>query len=245
MFLEIGSSVHRLAAAAWSTHKHFTDTPAVQFRKSLGSKQESAVVALPGRDSQASASVPVSRRDQQEHHETFSDVCLSQRSEDQLWLKTHKRCTASCTSKPNSVSITVHRGLFIPSTHHVSSTGLSKWLCLSWRHSASQPKSKESSRNCSTPPEIFWWVSLYGVPTNSTTQCQVDQYMRAVSKVILHHVSFHVLALAEHPFTCFCFSQTFLHESALAFHACVHFKETFLLMIAPAKLHPTSFPKNP
>ena len=31
--LEIGSSVHRSAAAARSTHKHFMDTPAVQFSR--------------------------------------------------------------------------------------------------------------------------------------------------------------------------------------------------------------------
>jgi hypothetical protein len=49
--------------------------------------------------------------------------------------------------------------------------------------------------------------------------------------------SSHVLseALAEHPFTCVCFSQ-FLHESALA---CVHFSKMFLHVFAPAKQHPT------
>ena len=31
--LEIGSSVHRLAVAARSIHKHLTDTPAVQFSR--------------------------------------------------------------------------------------------------------------------------------------------------------------------------------------------------------------------
>ena len=34
--------------------------------------------------------------------------------------------------------------------------------------------------------------------------------------VIFHHMSFLMLALAEHPFTCVCFSETFLHMSALA-----------------------------
>jgi hypothetical protein len=57
-------------------------------------------------------------------------------------------------------------------------------------------------------------------------------------------MSFHVLALAEHPLSCVCFSETFLHESALAFHTCVHFKETFLQVLAPRKHHPTDFPKN-
>ena len=35
---------------------------------------------------------------------------------------------------------------------------------------------------------------------------------------ILHHMSFHILVLAEHHFTCVCFSETFLHVSALAKH---------------------------
>lgn len=47
--LEIGSSVHRFAAAAaLSTHKHITDTPAVQFGR-VGL----ATVTQPSRDSQA------------------------------------------------------------------------------------------------------------------------------------------------------------------------------------------------
>jgi hypothetical protein len=53
-----------------------------------------------------------------------------------------------------------------------------------------------------------------------------------------------MLALAEHPLCCVCFSETFLHESASAFYTCVHFNETFHHMFAPAKHHPTDFPKT-
>jgi hypothetical protein len=46
-----------------------------------------------------------------------------------------------------------------------------------------------------------------------------------------------------------CFSGTsplcLLCMSALAFHTCVHFKEMFLHLFAPAKHHPTDFPKSP
>ena len=82
---------------------------------------------------------------------------------------------------------------------------------------------------------------------SSTAQCKAEQCMRAVSKdsIMLHHSSFHVLALAEHPLSCVCFSTMFLHESALAFHTCVHFWKTPLHVFDPAKHRPTNFPKNP
>jgi hypothetical protein len=32
-----------------------------------------------------------------------------------------------------------------------------------------------------------------------------------------------MLALAEHALSCVCFSETFLHQTTLAFHTCVHF----------------------
>jgi hypothetical protein len=35
---------------------------------------------------------------------------------------------------------------------------------------------------------------------------------------MLHHVSFHMLVLADHPFSCVCFSEMFLHVFALAKH---------------------------
>jgi hypothetical protein len=53
-----------------------------------------------------------------------------------------------------------------------------------------------------------------------------------------------MLALAEHPLSLVCFIETSLHESALAFHTCVHFNEMFLHVFAPAKHHPTDFAKN-
>jgi hypothetical protein len=58
-------------------------------------------------------------------------------------------------------------------------------------------------------------------------------------------MSFHVLALAEHPLSCVHFSETFLHKYALAIHICIHFNEMFLHVFAPAKHHATDFLKNP
>ena len=49
-------------------------------------------------------------------------------------------------------------------------------------------------------------------------------------------MSFHVLALAEHPFSCVCFCEIFLHESALAFYLC---PQKFLHVFSPVKHHPT------
>lgn len=92
--LEIVSSVHRSAGSGSSAHSqisYFTDTPAVHL---------ATAVTRPSRDSQASASAPVSR------NSSSSQLCFSQGSEDQRRLKTHKHCTTSCTSKPSSVSVT-------------------------------------------------------------------------------------------------------------------------------------------
>ena len=70
-------------------------------------------------------------------------------------------------------------------------------------------------------------VSLWSPDKRSSaTQCKVEQYRSVVSKVF-HHMSFHMLVLAEHPF------------------ACVHFRKTLLHVFAPAKHHPTQLSKEP
>jgi hypothetical protein len=53
-----------------------------------------------------------------------------------------------------------------------------------------------------------------------------------------HHMSFHVFAIAKHPFTCVCFSETFFHVSPLAkrFFTCPQSKTSFDI---------TDFPKKP
>jgi hypothetical protein len=80
--LEIGSSVHRRAAAR-STRKALMDTPAVQF----SGVQSAPAVAQPSRNSQASTSAQVCRRGQ----EKFAVVPLlakqrSAKSQDQQAL---------------------------------------------------------------------------------------------------------------------------------------------------------------
>lgn len=81
---------------------------------------------------------------------------------------------------------------------------------------------------------------------SSTTQCKADQYKCVFSKesFITHRILSHA-CFTEHPLSCVCFSEMFLQESALAFHTCIHFKETLLHVFAPAQHHPTDFPKNP
>ena len=41
----------------------------------------------------------------------------------------------------------------------------------------------EVARNCSTPPEVFWCVSLYGVLTNAAQLHKAEQYMCVINKV--------------------------------------------------------------
>jgi hypothetical protein len=52
---------------------------------------------------------------------------------------------------------------------------------------------------------------------SSTMQCKADQCMHVLREesfiCVLSHACFR-----EHPFTCVCFSEMYLHESALAFH---------------------------
>jgi hypothetical protein len=112
--LELSSSVHRSAAAARSTRKHFMDTPAVQFGR-----------------------VRIANRNQQLWHTKQRQPGLSQQSKDQWSLKTHKHCAASSISKPSSASVTVHPVLQTSPVLHGSY--LSTRICLSWHHSANGP----------------------------------------------------------------------------------------------------------
>jgi hypothetical protein len=86
---------------------------------------------------------------------------------------------------------------------------------------------------------FFWCISVYGIQ-----QMQINTWILLSKNP--HHVSFHMLALAEHPFSSVCFSQMFLHESALIFHPCPLQENT------PSDVYPsktpssiTEFPKNP
>ena len=106
-YQEISSSVHRSAAPARSTCKHFTDTPAVQFSRVGIANMNLSAVAWPSRGSPASVELAgVSRRDQDQQgpQEKFLVVPLSA-SKDQRRCKTEKCCTASSTSKPFLQSI--------------------------------------------------------------------------------------------------------------------------------------------
>ena len=62
-----------------------------------------------------------------------------------------------------------------------------------------QPESMEAARNCSTPPEVFWCISLYGVLTNVAQLCNVRQTNTCV--LLAKNPSSHVLSRA-------CFSRT-------------------------------------
>ena len=90
-------------------------------------------------------------------------------------------------------------------------------------HASNQSESKEAARNCSTPPEVFWCVSLYGVLTNAAQLCNVRQTNTCVflannsSPYVLSHV---------------CFSRTFF------FYVCL-LHQTVPSRICLSKHHPT------
>jgi hypothetical protein len=100
----------------------------------------------------------------------FLSICLPQ-----------KCCTASSISKPSPASALLSPFILSPNItcppwvlpYQVSC--LSMCVCFSWHHSANQPESPEVARNWSTPPEVSWCVSLYGVLTNADQLCNVRQ----------------------------------------------------------------------
>jgi hypothetical protein len=160
--LEIGSSVHRSAAAAPSTHKHFTDTPAVQFsRVGIASTNQQQWHGL----TETARSRPWHKSAGGTQRDTRSfQLHLSQRSEYQQRHKTHKRCTASSISKPSLASITICRVLLslqtsstgLASSHASVSAGITLPISLSlWQETAVHHQ------------KFFGGISLYGVPTNS------------------------------------------------------------------------------
>ena len=121
--------------------------------------------------------------------------------------------------------------LFIPSKHHVFST------CLASQHihliSPSPRKRQATAAHQHTFLVSFsLCISLYGVPTNAA-QLHNVRWTNTCVLLAKNPSSFCVLALAKHPLSCVCFSEMFLHESALAFYTCVHFNKTFLYLFVP------------
>ena len=101
--------------------------------------------------------------------------------------------------------------------HHMSC--FSTWVCLSWHHFANWPKTIEAARNCSTPPEVFWCVSLCGALTNATQLCSVrwtntcvlvakNPLSYVLSCACLSRTSFYLCLLQENTPSCVCPSKT-------------------------------------
>ena len=167
-FLEIGSSVHRLAAVL-STYKHFMDIPAVQF----GRVWLAIAVTWPNRDSQASASTWVSRR-HQEGHQGSSWLCLSQGSEDQQRCETYKSCTANCASKPRTVSITSWTPIYTLQITHVL------WV------SGSGKKLQHTTRSF-----LVHFSLCRSNKCSSTMQCKAGHTCVLLAKNLSSHVLLH------------------------------------------------------
>jgi hypothetical protein len=106
----------------------------------------------------------------------------------------------------------------------------------------------EAVRNCSTPPKDFWCISLCGVLANGPQLYNVRQTNSCIplGKNPSSHILFHVLALVEHPSSCDCFSEMFLHKSALVFHLCPH-QENTPSRVCPSKTPSKTidYPENP
>lgn len=125
---------------------------------------------------------------------------------------------AQAALKASSASFTVGRVLIsLQASCLLHGSALS--MCLSQLTSLCQSAQvHKSGRKGGSPLEGFWCASLYGVPTSGAKLCSVRRANTCVSSA--KNPSSCVLALAEHPLSCVCFSQTFLHKSVLVFHLC-------------------------
>jgi hypothetical protein len=134
------------------------------------------VVTRPSRDSQASTSVPASRRTAGTPGEVLICASLREAKISEDWRSTGVAQLAVPASQ--ALSPALCGVLFIPSKHHMSSMYLAS-ACVS-----NQPGSLEAATNCSTPPQVFLVCFSLWSPykCSSTTQCKVNQCMCVVSK---------------------------------------------------------------
>jgi hypothetical protein len=143
---EISSSVHRSAAAAPSTSKHFTDTPAVQFGRGR----------IADTNQQQWYDLAETSRPQPNWHESAGGIqnggdirrsswlCLSQRSKDQRKQETKKPTIKQPKARHCPLS-----PIYTPSKYHLSSTGLvspQHHVSLGY-NSANQPGFVQVARN--------------------------------------------------------------------------------------------------
>ena len=182
---DISSSVHRSAAAARPTHKHFTDISAVQFsrvRIATANQQQWDYLAKTARPQPWLESAGGTRRDARRS----SWLCISQWSEDQQRLKPNKHCTTRSRSKPSLASVIVCWTLFIHPPNitcfprflpqHLYLSQLTS-LCQSARVHRSITKPQHTARR------FLVHFSLWSPDKcSSTTQCKGDWYMHVISR---------------------------------------------------------------
>ena len=109
------------------------------------------------------------------------------------------------------------------------------------------PISNTHQTSCILHPSLPQPAQVCGVPTKADQLCNVRQTNTCVllAKNPSSRVPSHTCFSRTSSLLCLSLSETFLHESTLAFHTYVCFNETSLHVFAPAKYHPTDFPKNP
>ena len=106
-----------------------------------------------------------------------SQLCLSQRSKDQQRLETNKHCTASCTSKPSSVSVTPWSPIYTLQTSCVLHVPCLSMCIQSARVLGSGNKLQHSTRSV-----LVHFCLWRPNKCSSTTQYKVEQYVHVISK---------------------------------------------------------------
>ena len=135
------------------------------------------MVALPSRDSQASASALIAGGTRRNSWSSW--LCLSQQSKDQWRHETHKHCTASSISKPSSASIYLYS-----STITCPPWVLPQHMCMSQLTSLCQSAQVcwSSEKATAHHQKIFLvWLSLWNPGKwSSTMKYKADQYMHVI-----------------------------------------------------------------
>lgn len=98
-----------------------------------------------------------------------------------------------------ALSPSLHGVLLITSRHHVSSLCLAEARALPYHMHLISQESLEASTNCTTPPDGFWFVFLYGILTNAAQLCSARWTNTCVW--LAQNPS-------SHDLSCACFSRT-------------------------------------
>ena len=160
--------------------KQFTQSPVVQFSRT----GLAAVVIGPSRNSQASASAQVTRGWSETTGTPGNFLSYASLVEVNITRGSGKMGIGLLTLKAShTTSIPMYKTLFIlhpnikwpPKDLLQQVSCFSTWASLILHHSANQAKITKGQRKCSTQPEFYWCISLYGDQIRLAKACVISE----------------------------------------------------------------------